>query len=785
MTDQNFDRRRFGVGQSVPRKEDPALLRGEGRYTDDLSAEGQVHLAFVSSPVAHGIVTSVDVTAARAAEGVLGVWTGADLAAAGCAMPASGFKAFNRDGAPAAEPRRPVLAVDRVRYVGEPLVCIAARTAMLARDAAELVDLDIEDLPVLIDPEEAFAPDAPQLFGNAPRNLVQDYFAGDDDAVDAAFAGAAHVARLRLEDPRIIINPMELRACLAEYDAARDHYTISTQSQGVFPFHVEVAGCLGVSPAQVTVLTGSVGGSFGMRIVTFPEQICALHAAKALGRPVKWLEDRTQSFLSDCHGRANRYDVALALDGEGRMLGLRVTGFANLGAYVNPNGLPSPTLNITTNINSMYRLPALSVAVKCVLTNTSPVGAYRGAGRQAANYLMERIIDEAARLSGIDRIALRRINQLRPDELPYRALSGLTYDSGDFTALMEDAMARADVAGFPARRDAARREGRLLGLGIGCFLEATSLNGKEHGRIRFEENGDVSFITGTLDYGQGHAGTFAQILGQKLGLPYDRIRLVQGDSDELPDYGGYTGGSRSVIASGNAALKAGDGVIDKALQLAGWALGTAANDIRFRDGRVEVVSTGEGIDLIALAARLRDATDLPAGLPTSLESGFTGSDGAGPTYPNGCHICELEIDEATGVARITRYLAMNDVGRVVNPMVLQGQVHGGVVQGIGQALYERVVYDDSGQLLSGSFTDYCLPRADDLPPLDVFERATATTLNEMGVKGVGESGCAGSLTCVMNAVVDALSPLGIAHIDMPATPERLWRAIREARRASA
>ncbi|WP_417209792.1 xanthine dehydrogenase family protein molybdopterin-binding subunit [Antarctobacter sp.] len=782
MAKDHFDRQRFGIGQSAPRKEDPTLLRGEGRYSDDFNVDGQVYLAFVYSPVAHGRIDSIDVSDARDAEGVLGVWTGADLKDQGLTMPDSMSAPTSRDGSDMRQPPRHPLAVDKVRYVGDPVVCIAAQTAAQARDAAELVMLEIDDLAVVTDAEAAADPDAPQLFDEVPGNRVVEYFDGDAEAVDAGFSEAAKVARLRLEDPRIIINPMELRACLAEYDGARDHFTISTQTQGVFPFHNEAARCLGVSPDQVSVITGSVGGSFGMRIVTFPEQICALFAARALNRPVKWLEERTSSFLTDYHGRANRYDCALALDAEGRMLAMRIEGFANLGGYLNPNGLSSPAKNVMGNLNSMYRLPALSVGVKCMVTNTPPVGAYRGAGRQAANYIMERMVEEAARVTGIDRVALRRINQIRPEELPYTSLTGQRYDSGDFTALMDETLKAADLDGFADRREASRKAGKLRGFGIGCFLEATSLNGKELGRIRFEANGDVSFVTGTLDFGQGHASTFAQIIGEKLGIPFERINLIQGDSDEMPDFGGYTGGSRSVIASGNAALKASDMVIDKALQLAPWALDTNANDITFEDGQVKVTSTGTAISLIDLARRLREATDLPAGLPQSLESEFIGAEGAGPTFPNGCHICEVEIDEATGETRIDRYLATNDVGQVVNPLLLEGQVHGGIMQGIGQALMERVIYDDEGQLLSGSFTDYCMPRADDVPFFDIRNRSTQTALNGIGAKGVGESGCAGSLGSVMNAVIDALSTVGVTHIDMPATPETVWRAIQDARK---
>jgi|TARA_R110002126_G_scaffold86592_1_gene208988 carbon-monoxide dehydrogenase large subunit len=777
MPEDRFDKLRFGVGQPVPRKEDPKLLRGQGQYSGDVSAEGQVYLAFAHAPYAHGEIVGIDTDAAREAEGVLGLWTGVDLAEKGYRMAGSAFALNNPDGSPMAEAVRPVLPVDRTRFVGEPLVCIAALTEAQALDAAELVEIDITPLPAVTDAEAALSQSAPELHSGVPRNLVVDYRAGNPDAVHEAQAQAAHVVRLRLEDPRVVINPMEMRACLADYDPARQHFSIHTQTQGVFPFHVEAALSLGVDPSQVTVTTGSVGGSFGMRIVAFPEQICALHAARELGRPVKWVESRSQSFMTDYHGRANRYDAALALDTEGRFLGLQIDGFANLGAWLNPNGLGSPTVNIFNNVSSMYRLPALCVGVKCAVSNTPPVGAYRGAGRQAANYIMERMIDHAAAVTGFDRITLRRINQLQPDELPYPAASGMTYDVGEFTAVMDAALDAADVAGFPARREESLRNGKLRGLGIGCFLEVTSLVGKEYGKLRFDPDGDVTFITGTLDFGQGHASTFAQILGERLGIPFDSIRLSQGNSDDFPEFGGYTGGSRSVIASGNAAHKVAALVEEKALQLAGWALETSANDITICDGRITVTSTGQSMSLIELARRVRAATDLPAGLPRSLDSDIIATEGAGATYPNGCHVCEVEIDKDTGVTRVVRYHMTNDVGQVVNPLLLAGQCHGGVAQGIGQALMERVVYDEEGQMLSGSLTDYCLPRADDLPDFDIGNRPVITALNPVGAKGVGESGCAGSLTSVMNAVADALAQAGAGPVDMPATPEKVWRAL--------
>lgn len=780
---QSLPGARFGVGQPVPRKEDPILLRGEGRYTDDLAVDGQAHLAVVRSPVAHGTIQSVDVSAALEMEGVLGAWTGADLKAAGYGWSKSWFNLKNRDGSPFHQTNRLAAAVDKVRFAGEPVAFVVAETAAQAKDAAEAVEVEIEELPAVVDAVEASQPDAPQLHDNLPGNVALDYLQGDSKAVDAAFASAAHIGSVDVIESRAVINPMELRSYLAQYDPDSEHFTLNTSSQGVFSLRNNLADILGIEQEKLTVLTGHVGGSFGMRMMPFPEQLFVLHAARELNRPVRFLEERTPSFLTDTHGRATRFKADLAIDAEGRFLALRVDGYADMGAYLTEAGIGMPTMNIVINSCSMYRLPLQQVATKCVVTNTSPVGAYRGAGRQMGNYVMERVIDATARAAGIDRIELRRINQLRPDELPYTAQSGLTYDCGDFSAVMDEALKAADADGFEARRATAAKAGKLRGLGIGCYLEASSAGTVEMGGIRFEENGDVTFITGTLDYGQGHASTYAQILSDRLGLPFEKIRLLQGDSDQLL-YGGGTGGSRSTIASGTAAVQASDQVIDKAMQLAAWALDTNANDIEFRDGRVVVVSTGEGIDLIDLAEQVRKAKDLPKGLPETLDVALV-TEGAAITFPNGCHICEVEIDPGTGETEVVKYTMCNDMGTVINPMLLEGQCHGGVVQGIGQCLLENTVYDDEGQLLSGSFTDYCMPRADDVPYFDILHHGVPTKSNPLGVKGVGESGCAGSHTSVMNAVVDALSAVGVTHIDMPATPEKVWRAIRDARRTAA
>lgn len=774
----SFDIARFGLGQPVPRKEDPILVRGEGRYTDDLAADNAVHLAFVRSPVAHGVIRSLDLGEALAMDGVLGGWTGADLKAAGYTWPGHFIPFKNRDGTPPLQPERFALALDKVRFAGEPIAVIAAETAALAKDAAERVEVDIDALPVVVDPAAAVEEGAPQLFDEIPRNTVLDFHHGDPSATEAAFASAAHVARVSLEDSRIIINPMEPRAYLASYDAASDHFTLDTPSQGVFALRNVLSGIMGVKPEDMTVHTGHVGGSFGMRGMPFPEQVCALHVARELGRPARWTDERSASFMSDNHGRAGRYDCALAIAADGSFLAMKVDGFGDLGAYLVNVGLMPSTRNVVVNSCSMYRLPCLEVAVRCVLTNTSPVGAYRGAGRQCGNYIMERLIDEMAAVSGIDRIELRRINQLRPDELPYTAQSGLTVDCGDFTALMDEALEAADHAGFEERRAAARRQGRLRGLGVGCYLEATAAATKEMGSVRFEEDGSVTFVTGTLDYGQGHATTFAQILGSRLGIPFERINLLQGDSDALV-FGGGTGGSRSVIASGTAAVRASEEVIERGKAAAAWSLETDAGDIEFAEGRFTVVGTDRSVGLLELAEQVRGAGDLPPDVPATLDVSLV-SEEAGVAFPNGCHVCEIEIDMATGRVEIVDYHMVNDIGTVINPLLLEGQCHGGVMQGIGQALYERVVYDEDGQLITGSFIDYALPRADEAPFFDVRHHPTFTEGNPLGAKGVGESGCAGSIASVMNALVDALSAVGVRHIDMPATPEKVWNAIRSA-----
>jgi carbon-monoxide dehydrogenase large subunit len=546
---------------------------------------------------------------------------------------------------------------------------------------------------------------------------------------------------------------------------------------------MQLADILGVKPDKVRVLTGNVGGSFGMKAPVYSEYVCIAHAAKVLGRPVKWTDDRSGSFVSDSHGRDHEVNAELALDKDGKFLALRVDAFANMGAFLAPVAPLPGTLNIVKNIASIYRTPLLEVSSKCVFTNTTQVSAYRGAGRPEGNYFMERLIDKAASETGIDRLELRRRNQIAPQQIPYAASSGMNYDSGDFPALFGEALKASDFDGFAARKRASEAKGKLRGLGIGSFLEVTAPPGKEMGGIRFEANGDVTILTGTLDYGQGHAAPFAQVLSRALGIPFERIRLLQGDSDQLIA-GGGTGGSRSITASGAAILEASAMVVDKGKAIASHVLEAAQGDIEFSNGRFTIAGTDRSIGILELADKLRSGLKLPEDVPNTLDVSHA-AEGVPSSFPNGCHVCEVEIDPETGFVEVVKYSSVNDFGTVINPLLVEGQVHGGVIQGIGQALLENVVYDADGQLLTGSFQDYAMPRAHHSPGVGFVSHPVPATSNPLGTKGCGEAGCAGALVCVMNAIVDALSVYGIRHLDMPASPSRVWAAIQAAKQAKA
>jgi carbon-monoxide dehydrogenase large subunit len=767
---------KFAVGQSVPRSEDPMLLRGAGRYTDDVSLPGQAYAVMVRSRYGHGIIRSIETQTARTMPGVLAVYTAADLEAYGplkCNLPLK-----SRDGSPMKKPWRGALAKDKVRYVGDPLACVIADSVHAAKDAAEAVTAEIEALASVVSAAEATREGAPLLYDDVPDNVPLDYHFGDTAAVDAAFASAAHVTRLKLVNSRVVVNAMEPRAAIAAYDGAR--FTFYVGSQGVNGMRAQIADALRVEPKAVQVLTGQVGGSFGMKGVLFPEYVCILHGARALGRPVKWTEERSGSFFSDSHGRDQEFIGELALDKDGTFLAVRFTGFADMGAFLSPMGPIPGTLNIAKNVQGMYRTPLIEVSSKCVFTNTSQIGPYRGAGRPEGNYFMERLIDAAAAEMGIERLALRRRNQIRRQQIPYKTASEVTYDSGDFGALTKQALELADISGFARRKRDSARRGKLRGLGIGNFLEVTAPPAKELADITFEPDGTVTLATGTLDFGMGHATPFAQVLSERLGVPFDKIKLLQGDSDRLV-MGGGSGGSKSLMHSGTAIVEASAKIIEKGKQIASHVLEASASDIEFERGNFVIAGTDRSISIMDLARTLREGSiKLPDDAPQSLDTQHI-SDGPGAaTFPNGCHVAEVEVDPETGVVALVTYSCVNDFGNVVNPLIVAGQLHGGVVQGIGQALMEMTVYDTDGQLLTGSFMDYAMPRAADVPPFILADHPVPTATNPLGAKGCGEAGCAGALTSVMNAVLDALSARGIRHLDMPLTPFRIWQALHNA-----
>jgi carbon-monoxide dehydrogenase large subunit len=768
---------KFGIGQPVRRTEDPTLVRGQGRYTDDISLPGEAHAVMVRSSVAHGIIRGIDTEAAKAMPGVLAVLTAADLAGYGglkCLLPLKG-----RDGSPIRYTPRPALAGDKVRYVGDPFACVVAETIAQARDAAEAIVLDVEPLPAVLSAREAVEPGAPQLWDAVPGNVALDYHYGDSEKVAEAFAQAAHVVKLPVVNQRLVVNAIEPRSAIGEFDVGSEKWTLHSCSQGVFGLKNALRDILGTTPDKVRVLTGNVGGSFGMKAAAYPEYVCILHAARLLGRPVKWTDERSGSFLSDHHGRDFDMTVEIAFDKRGLIQALRLTGYGNLGGYCAAFGPLLPTLNVAKNIVDMYRTPLMEVATKCVFTNTVLVSAYRGAGRPEGAYNMERTLDYAAAELGIDRLELRRRNFIRAKEMPFKSASGVVYDCGDFPALFDEALERADVAGFKQRKRDSKKRGKLRGLGVGCYLETTAAGTNEMGGLRFNDDGTVTIVTGTLDYGQGHAAPFAQVLTEKLGVPFERIKLLQGDSDQLV-MGGGTGGSRSAMLSGAAIMQAADKCIEQGKQIAAYVLEASVEDIEFANGNFRIAGTDRSIDIMALAERLRSGPKLPEGVPASLDVTHVTEPVPG-TFPNGVHVAEVEVDPQTGAAQVVKYTAVNDFGTVINPMLVEGQIQGGVVQGLGQALLEGAIYDADGQLLTGSLMDYAIPRASDAPDIAVFNRGVPTKTNPVGAKGCGEAGCSGGLPTVANAVIDALSEYGIKNLEMPMTASRIWQAIKDAK----
>jgi carbon-monoxide dehydrogenase large subunit len=776
---------KFGVGQSVRRVEDQRFITGSGRYTDDIYLPGQAYGYALRSPEAHARIVRIDIAQAKAAPGVLAVITGAEIEANGtnelpCAIPM-----VNRDGSEGINPLRPVLCTDRVRHVGDHVAFVVAESLSQAKDAAEMIAVEYESLPASIDTETAADAGRPLVHDNVPGNLAFDWQHGDPDAVDRALAGAAHVTKVRIINNRLVANAIEPRAAIGEY-GADGQVTLHACTQGGWLFTGPLASVLKVDPGKVRVLTPDVGGGFGMKAFFYPEYALAAWAARQLRRPVKWTAERSSDgFVSDVMGRDHVTEAELGFDADHRIVGMRVLTTANMGAYCNMFAPFIPTGAALKVLPGVYDIKTLVYRVKGVLTNTTPVDAYRGAGRPEAIYLMERLMAAAARELGVDPTELRRRNFIVPAAMPFKTTAGETYDSGEFAKVMDAAMKQADWSGFRQRRNEAQGRGMRRGIGMAYYIESTMGDPQEMAAIKFETDGTVSVAVGTQSNGQGHETAYAQLLHERLGVPFDKIRIVQGDTAKLK-LGGGTGGSRSLTAEGMAIRDCADDVIERGRHYAAQELETAVADIEYNRGTGEfgVIGTDRRIGILELAQKARETTNPPEGFEGGLDAEATAQIDA-YTFPNGCHVAEVEVDPDTGVARIVNYVAVDDFGVVLNPMLVAGQVHGGVVQGIGQALYEHAVYDDNGQLLSGSFMDYCMPRADGVPAMQVSTIEVPCKNNPMGVKGCGEAGSVASPAAVINAIIDALADLGVTSVDMPATPQSLWRLIQEHRQAVA
>ncbi len=758
----------FGIGQPVERAEDPRFLTGRGRYTADLDLPGQVWMHVVRSPMACADIRSTSTRHAAEAEGVLGVFTAGDLMAAEVGTLPCLYVGKNRDGTDPRVPPRPALADGRVVYVGEPVAIVVAETANLARDAAELVAVEYEERPAVADTAGALADHAPQVHDGIPGNRCFDWALGNEAETNAAFRKAARVVSLELVNNRLVPNPMECRAALGSYEDGRG-FSLACGSQGVHLLQGQLARILGVEAGEMQVRTGDVGGGFGMKIFLYPEYVHVLFAARAVGRPVRWVSERSEAFLSDTHGRDHVTRAELALDAAARFTGLRVRTIANLGAQCSNFGIFVPTLAGTAMLSGCYRTPAVHANVVGVFTNTPPVDAYRGAGRPEAAFVVERLVDKAARELGLAPDEIRRRNFIRADEMPYTTPMGETYDTGDFVKNMEDAIDRSDWAGFADRRAASERRGRIRGIGLASYIEACSGGGPEEATIEIDAGGRARVLIGTQSNGQGHETAYRQIVAERLGLSFDQIDIVQGDTAVI-GFGSGTGGSRSVPVGGSALSDAAVKVIRRGRSLAADQLEASAEDIEFRDGRFIVPGTDLTVSLGEASRRASEAGD-----PLTEAAKWAPP---AATFPNGTHVCEVEIDPDTGAVSIERYTVVDDFGTVVNPLLLEGQVHGGVIQGLGQALLERTQYDSgTGQLLSASFMDYAMPRADDAPAIDFTYNVVPSNTNALGMKGAGEAGAIGAPPAIINAIVDALRDYGVEHIDMPATPERIWSLI--------
>ncbi len=767
---------KFGIGQPVTRFEDPRFITGRGRYVDDIDLPRIAFGATVMSPHAHARIKRIDIAKAKAAPGVLAVLTSADLEAdkLGAFSP---VMPEDMGGPKGYRTLRSILAIGKVRAVGERVAFVVAETLTQAKDAAELVEVDYEPLPAVINVEDAVKPGAPAVWDEAPNNVAVGLMMGNKDAVDAAFAKAKHVVSLKVTNSRVHASTIEPRAAIGQYHPDSDSYTLYSTTQNPHGTRQHVAGnVLKVTESKLRVISPDVGGGFGMKSGGYPEDGLVVWASRRIGgRPVKWTSTRSEAFVGDAHGRDQVVTGSLALDERGKILALRVEALHQMGSHVFEAGIVVPLYAIKL-APGVYNIPAVHASAKAVLTHTTPMAPYRGAGRPEATFLIEQLIERAARVIGVDPIEIRRRNFIPATAMPHKiAHSHMTYDSGDFMHVMDECLKLADWNGFSKRAAASKKNGKLRGRGVGYFLEeAAVFNDKMV--IRFDPSGAVTIVAGTHSHGQGHQTVYAQMVHEWLGVPIDTIRFIQGDTDEVP-IGRGTYGSRSMHVGGNALKRAADAIIEKAKPMAAMMMEAAAGDLEFRDGSFRIVGTDRALPLTAVAMSLHRPVMLPPGFELGLEASGTFS--AEPSnYPNGCHVCEVEIDPETGTVTLDRYAAVDDVGKVMNRLLCEGQIHGGVAQGVGQALMEAIVYDSDGQLVTGSFQDYVMPRAEDFPDMVSELIEVPATTNPLGIKGAGEAGATGAPPAVISAILDALKPLGIEHIDMPATPSRVWAAIR-------
>src|SRR5690242_9991134 len=763
----------FAIGQHVSRFEDPRLLQGGGRYVDDIKLPGMAHGVVLRSQHAHAKIKSLDVSAAKKAPGVLAVLTAADIKAAGWGdLPIPGGLK-RRDGSPMIKTRYPILAEDRVRWVGDPVAFVVAETVAQAMDAAEMIQVDFEQLAAVTSTEEAAKPGAVKVWDEAADNICFVETIGDKAATDAAFAKADHVVKQRFVINRVTAATMEPRGAVGDYNAADDRYTLYTAIQRPHPTRIEFAKLMRIRESKMRIVTNDTGGSFGMKSPVFNEMPLVLLASKLTGRPVKWISTRTEAFLSDAQARDNVTEAELALNDDGQFLAFRVRTIAAIGAYLQ-HSMPAFVLNAGT-LAGVYRTPAIYVDITTVVSNTNPMRPYRGNGRPEAAFIIERMVELAAAELGIDAMELRRRNYIPAGAMPFKTGLTFTYDSGEFEKNMDLALELADRKGLKARKTAARKRGKLLGFGLSNTIERAGAPSTEGAEVRFDKSGSAILFSGSNSQGQGHETVFKQLVCDRLGIDPAEAQYIQGDTDQV-FYGEGTGGSRSATMAGSAFHMATEKVVTKARAIAAHMLKVEEADLKFDEGVFSTNKTNRTLSVKEIAAASFEAANLPSGMEPGL---FATAVYKAPVnnYPNGCHICELEIDRETGRVDITRYSVVDDFGTVLNPLLLHGQVHGGIAQGAGQALMEDIHFDGAGQLVTASFMDYAMPHAHDFCDMEVEANPVPTKTNPLGVKGVGEAGCVGALPCVVNAVVDALSEFGVRHIEMPATPERVWRAM--------